>query len=184
LSVASSLSKRIAEAIMTRFFAAILTTIAVGILLVAYGLISRPASAYDARSFDPYAPYAMTRVGADGSMLMPAGVSPSGGYVAYVVPVNAAGQPVGAPGYSNVVGFNPYAVPTAVQATAPVTAAPRPAPARRANSRDWRKTALVIGGSSAAGAGIGGLIGGKKGALIGAAIGGGASTLYESTKKQ
>ena len=45
---------------------------------------------------------------------------------------------------------------------------------------NWTKTALVIGGSTASGAGIGGLIGGKKGALIGAAIGGGASTIYES----
>ena len=168
---------------MNRYLAGVLTTIAVGILLVAYGLLSRPASAYDARTIDPYA---MTRVAADGSILMPAGIHPSGGYVAYVVPLNAAGQPVqgmvAGPGYSNLVSFNPYAVPTAVQATAPVTAASRPAPVRRASSRDWRKTALVIGGSSAAGAGIGGLIGGKKGALIGAAIGGGASTLYESTK--
>ena len=52
----------------------------------------------------------------------------------------------------------------------------------RAPGRNWMKTALVIGGSTASGAGIGGLIGGKKGALIGAAIGGGASTLYEARK--
>jgi hypothetical protein len=43
----------------------------------------------------------------------------------------------------------------------------------------WQKTAMVIGGSSAAGAGLGAIVGGKKGALIGAAIGGGAATLYE-----
>ena len=53
----------------------------------------------------------------------------------------------------------------------------------RSSGRDWKKTALVIGGSSAAGAGLGGIFGGKKGALIGAAIGGGASTLYETTKR-
>ncbi len=47
----------------------------------------------------------------------------------------------------------------------------------------WKKPLLVIGGSTAAGAGIGGLVGGKKGALIGAALGGGASTLYEATRK-
>jgi hypothetical protein len=40
----------------------------------------------------------------------------------------------------------------------------------------------VIGGSTATGAGIGALVGGKKGALIGAAIGGGASTIYEVRK--
>lgn len=49
-------------------------------------------------------------------------------------------------------------------------------------TRSWQKRALVIGGSSGAGAGIGALIGGKKGALIGAAIGGGAGTVYEMQK--
>jgi uncharacterized protein YcfJ len=49
--------------------------------------------------------------------------------------------------------------------------------------RSWKKTALVIGGSTAAGAGVGGLAGGKKGALIGAAIGGGAATIYEAIKR-
>ncbi|HYU77687.1 MAG TPA: hypothetical protein VEK56_01800 [Vicinamibacterales bacterium] len=53
----------------------------------------------------------------------------------------------------------------------------------RSSGRSWKKTALIIGGSTAAGAGIGGLAGGKKGALIGAAIGGGASTIYEATKR-
>ena len=37
----------------------------------------------------------------------------------------------------------------------------------------------VIGGTAAAGAGLGAIFGGKKGALIGAAIGGGAGTLFE-----
>jgi hypothetical protein len=50
-------------------------------------------------------------------------------------------------------------------------------------ARSWQKTALIIGGSTASGAGIGALIGGKKGALIGAAVGGGASTIYEVTKR-
>jgi len=50
--------------------------------------------------------------------------------------------------------------------------------------RSWQKTALIIGGSSAAGAGVGGIIGGKKGALIGAAIGGGSSTIYEAIKRR
>ena len=50
--------------------------------------------------------------------------------------------------------------------------------------RSWKKTAMIIGGSTASGAGVGGIIGGKKGALIGAAIGGGAASIYESTKRQ
>jgi hypothetical protein len=37
--------------------------------------------------------------------------------------------------------------------------------------RTKTKTALVIGGSAASGAGVGAILGGKKGALIGAAIG-------------
>jgi len=50
----------------------------------------------------------------------------------------------------------------------------------RHHHRSWGKTALVIGGSTAAGAGLGGIVGGGKGAAIGAAIGGGASTLFEA----
>jgi hypothetical protein len=49
--------------------------------------------------------------------------------------------------------------------------------------RSWKKTAMIIGGSTASGAGVGAIVGGKKGALIGAAIGGGASAIYESTKR-
>jgi hypothetical protein len=49
--------------------------------------------------------------------------------------------------------------------------------------RSWKKTALVIGGSAAGGAGIGAIAGGKKGALIGAAVGGGAGTVYELLKR-
>jgi hypothetical protein len=53
----------------------------------------------------------------------------------------------------------------------------------RESGRSWGKTAMIIGGATGGGAGIGGLIGGKKGALIGAAVGGGAATIYESTKR-
>jgi hypothetical protein len=60
----------------------------------------------------------------------------------------------------------------------------RERPVRRVeSSRSWKKTALVIGGSTGVGAGIGALAGGKKGALIGAAVGGGASSLYEAIKR-
>jgi hypothetical protein len=66
-----------------------------------------------------------------------------------------------------------------------VQEAPRPVQrtvVRREAGRDWKKTALLVGGSTATGAGVGAIFGGKKGALIGAAIGGGASTLYESAR--
>ncbi|PYR36665.1 MAG: hypothetical protein DMF90_09350 [Acidobacteria bacterium] len=50
--------------------------------------------------------------------------------------------------------------------------------------RSWGKSALVIGGSAATGAGVGGLIAGKKGALLGAALGGGAGSLYEGAHRR
>ena len=56
--------------------------------------------------------------------------------------------------------------------------------ADQAMSGSWAKTALVLGGSTASGAGVGGLVGGKKGALVGAAIGGGAASIYEATRRR
>jgi len=50
--------------------------------------------------------------------------------------------------------------------------------------RSWGKTALMIGGAAGTGAGIGGLVHGGKGALIGAALGGGAASIYESTRRR
>jgi hypothetical protein len=49
--------------------------------------------------------------------------------------------------------------------------------------RSLAKTALIIGGTAASGAGVGGIVGGKKGALLGAAIGGGAASIYEATRR-
>lgn len=95
-------------------------------------------------------------------------------------------------GYAASAYAQPVAAPQPVYrddiVTRPVV---RSAPVRRASTqevrresgRSWKKTAMVIGGSTGAGAGIGGLIAGKKGALIGAAVGGGAATIYESTKR-
>jgi MFS family permease len=45
--------------------------------------------------------------------------------------------------------------------------------------RSAKETALIIGGSAGAGAGIGAIAKGKKGALLGAAIGGVAGTVYD-----
>jgi hypothetical protein len=52
------------------------------------------------------------------------------------------------------------------------------------SDRSWQKTALIIGGSTASGAGVGAIVGGKKGALAGAAIGGGAASIYEATRRR
>jgi hypothetical protein len=50
--------------------------------------------------------------------------------------------------------------------------------------RSWGKSALIIGGSAGTGAGIGGIVNGKKGALIGAALGGGAASIYEGAHRR
>jgi len=54
----------------------------------------------------------------------------------------------------------------------------------RAPRRSKTKSALMIAGSAATGAGVGGAIKGKKGALIGAAIGGGSASIYEAAKRR
>jgi hypothetical protein len=50
--------------------------------------------------------------------------------------------------------------------------------------RSWGKSALMIGGSAATGAGIGGIVHGKKGALIGTALGAGAASIYEGAHRR
>ncbi len=45
--------------------------------------------------------------------------------------------------------------------------------------RSWKKSALIIGGSAAGGAGLGAIVGGKSGAVKGAVIGGIAGTVYD-----
>jgi hypothetical protein len=55
---------------------------------------------------------------------------------------------------------------------------------RRAPQRSKTKTALMIAGSAATGAGVGGALKGKKGALIGAAVGGGTASIYEAVKRR
>jgi hypothetical protein len=63
----------------------------------------------------------------------------------------------------------------------------RPSSAQYVERRPRRsktKSALMIAGSAATGAGVGGALKGKKGALIGAAIGGGAASIYESAKRR
>jgi hypothetical protein len=56
--------------------------------------------------------------------------------------------------------------------------------AERAPRRSKTKSALMIAGSAATGAGVGGAIKGKKGALIGAAIGGGSASINEAAKRR
>lgn len=159
------------KGIMT-FFAGILSVIAVGVLLIAYGLLAaRPATADAAMLTRPM--YASDNVTVD-----PAG-APAAAYglrpLAY--PVNSANGVRAVPAVTTYETGRP-----ATPVSRPVVVE-RPVRVERSSGRDWKKTAMVIGGSTAAGAGIGAIFGGKKGALIGAALGGGASTIYEVKKR-
>jgi hypothetical protein len=165
---------------MTKYLAGVLTVIAVGVLLVAYGLLNAQAATGtsmqwpQARSFasDAALPYAALAGGTN----MP-------------VAASSYAQPSTSASFVPVAGVQP-AIEAPVPAARPVRAVgERQAPRRitsaapeRQPQRNWKKTALIIGGSSASGAGIGAIFGGKKGALIGAAIAGGASTIYETIK--
>lgn len=129
---------------------------------------------------------------------LPAVVQTLDGRYIEVPNAKVIGYPTAGYGYTQAGYVNtlqPAASPVLVQQQAP---APRrtvyrtAAPAQErvvveretAPRRSWTKTAMVIGGSSAAGAGVGGLMGGKKGALVGAAIGGGAASIYEATRRR
>jgi hypothetical protein len=158
---------------MTRFLAGVLSVIAVGVLLIAYGLLSPRTSAF--APANPYAhPAALT-----GELAVPYFNYPSyppamPAYPAYqVAPQAPVYAPLPAPAVQPVRTSSVVESPRVVPVQRRVESQPR---------RNWKKTALVIGGSTAAGAGVGAIFGGKKGALIGAAVGGGASTIYESTK--
>jgi hypothetical protein len=160
---------------MTKFLAGVLSVIAAGVLLIAYGLLSPRVGAYGSPAeFNQFA----RPVPASESMLLRDD--------AYAARYGYADRLAPAP-----YGYN-YPAPVAqeVRPVRTVAASPAPAAPRRAATtaradaprRDWKKTALIIGGTTASGAGVGAIFGGKKGALIGAAIGGGASTIYEATK--
>jgi hypothetical protein len=182
---------------MRAFLATVLSVIAVGVLLIAYGLLAPRASAASPGGpgslggivvYDPQTGmYQLVQTGAAGRIALPE----SRGYGAYqAVPVgyNTPAAQTAPAIYRPAVYTEPvvYTEPQAPVARMTRAArAPQSSAARveQRPGRNWKKTALVIGGSTAAGAGIGAMVGGKKGALIGAAIGGGASGLYEAKKE-
>lgn len=156
---------------MNRYLVGVLSVIAVGVVTIAYMLVASNVSS-----------------GAVQSMGMPA-------YYAATAPLaerHVAAMPV------TYAATEPMVVRTVPRAemvrTVDMEQAPRRVVTRRVSresrdwedrnsGRDWKKTAMIIGGTTAASAGLGGIFGGKKGALIGAAIGGGASTIYETTRR-
>jgi hypothetical protein len=174
---------------MRAFLGTVLSIIAVGVPLIAYGLLAPRAGAFSASGqpalmFDPQtSTYQLARpmlanerfeVGPDGRVFA---TTSSPQFVAPPQYAPAAAVP-------QVVTYVPAVRPVTVAQTAPARQTTRRATVvERENGRDWKKTAMVIGGTTAAGAGLGAIFGGKKGAAIGAAIGGGAGTLYEVKKR-
>lgn len=162
---------------MKAFLATVLSVIAVGVLLIAYSLLTPRAS---------MAAYADARpmVASQRVPFVDDGFAPpqSAPYASF------APRPAVAYQVNDVRALpdsDGYAQPRRTATTEVITrSAPRRATTvAHSSGRSWQKTAMVIGGSSAAAAGIGAIFGGKKGALIGAAIGGGAGTLYEVNKR-
>jgi len=154
---------------MTRYLAGVLTVIAVGTLLIAYGLLNPRIATADgmaaAQTFDSLRVPVSDRVTVlDNGMRVPMAE-------AYPVAQRAA---VSRPLVNRDSRVDDVRYSAPARSTRVVERAPQ---------RDWKKTAMIIGGSTAAAAGLGGLIGGKKGALIGAALGGGAATIYEVRKR-
>jgi hypothetical protein len=156
---------------MKAFLGSILTVIAMGVAAIAYGVLSPRVSNADALS-SARPVLASERVGVldDGTVLYN---TPNG--LARYASMNTLARP------AVYETLPPASAPRRVVSTAPRRSTT--SSIERSNGRDWKKTALVIGGATAASAGLGAIFGGKKGALIGAAIGGGASTLYESRKR-
>src|SRR5262245_22701340 len=98
---------------------------------------------------------------------------------------SSSGQP---PILSNANGSQqPHAMPVAQRTTVQKAAYQPPVRPRRvtttnevnSGTRSWQKEAVIIGGSTAAGAGIGAIAGGGKGAAIGAISGGVAGLIYD-----
>ena len=114
-----------------------------------------------------------------------------GGY-AYV-PANSL-KPLNTFGAQQTLGYVASPAPQIVRTAGPAQTVYRPAQQTRVveratvvesrPKRSWQKSALIIGGSAASGAGVGAIVGGKKGALIGTAIGGGAASIYEATRRR
>jgi hypothetical protein len=162
---------------MRAFLGTVLSVIAVGVLLIAYGLLSPRAVAapYGGPATDAY------QTAYQSQLARPAGDIVSYGQPAAYDPYAASRAGLAYP-VSDVRAVPAVQTVRTVQTSEPVRRTVSERVVERPSGRNWKKTALIIGGTTAAGAGVGAIFGGGKGALIGAAIGGGASTIYEATK--
>ena len=181
---------------MKTLLSAILGVVAIGVLLIAYSVFGPRMATAD--SYAATRPALTDRLtvdnGADRSVTPGLQVRCEAGQRAVIRQVSAAAMAEciddvsigGEPRASRASLAYPVSEVRTIREVQPLRA--RQSTSRRTavrvdHSRDWARTAMVIGGSSAAGAGLGAIFGGKKGALIGAAIGGGAGTIYEVRKR-
>jgi hypothetical protein len=134
-----------------------------GISYVAMPKVFGASAVPDQQQMQPYNGVTLVPAGYNGPM-QPAVYAPQG-YQSY--PVQAPAPRVYRP-----------AVVTRAAATTPVYEEPVYQPAVR-QKRSTAKSVMIVGGSAAAGAGIGALTGGKKGAAIGAISGGVAGLIYD-----
>jgi len=118
-------------------------------------------------------------------------VNANGTQISVVPSIGADGKPVplvinvGAAMPLTNENSQPQAMPVAYRPmvqSAAYEPAPRPRQltrSRDSGTRSWEKEAIIIGGGTAAGAGIGAIAGGGKGAAIGAISGGVAGLIYD-----
>jgi hypothetical protein len=159
---------------MRNFMAAVLSVIAVGVIVIAYGLLNPRVAVADVY------PSARPMLASERVGLVDDGYAPYSRYT------SVSGRPAMAYPVNDVRAIpasETYPAPEPRRATTSRVTRTAPSRVERAPGRDWTKTAMVIGGTTAAGAGLGAIFGGKKGALIGAALGGGAGTIYEVRKR-
>src|SRR5262245_25860425 len=136
------------KALMT-FSAGVLSVIAAGVVVIAFSLLYPRTSTADATLSRPMYAGDRVMIGDDASryygMERPI-TYPS--YAAYgAVPVSDVRA---------VPAVETYAPPRRVTTVArPVSYQERSAPVVRSSGRDWKKTAMIIGGSSGAAAGVG-----------------------------
>jgi|SRR5437588_12131100 len=167
---------------MKTLFGAVAGALALGAVLVAYDLGEHHSFNRDAAAmslgYQVGQPYAMP-VGQTGYA---SPYAPYGPQFAAQYPYGAAAPMAPMAGY----GVPQYVSQPVVTQPAVRRVSTRTAyTSERASTpqRTWQKSAMLIGGSAAGGAGVGALIGGKKGAGIGALIGGGAATLFDQMKR-
>jgi hypothetical protein len=102
---------------------------------------------------------------------------------AYAVP-----QQLVAPAMAQPVVYQTAPAPRVVRTVSTAPARSRTVSQRvyteRRPVRSKTKSAVIIGSTAAAGAGVGALIGGKKGALIGAIAGGGGAAIWDQVTRR